>query len=238
MDHDPWWRALRVALGAGDADGVVRVLEGELPTDGLQLAGDGLLFALDGGADAVELSRRCAEALDERSWDGDVELASALRAATGDTATATLRSLPVDLDELADVLEGPLREADGQLDLLTGEVWSEAAIDYALETGDGVIDVDDLDRWLEIVPEGSRAGYDDMRDFIATVSDPAWVERLERAIDGRGAFRRFRDTLSSAPGDFTRWHRFAADRQRGRARAWLADRGYEPHRAPRGTATA
>jgi hypothetical protein len=184
------------------------------------------------------LSRRCAQALDERSWDGDVELASALRAAVGDTATTTRNSLPVDLDELADVLDGPPGEVDGRLDRLTGEVWPAAAIDYALEAGDEVIDLDDPDRWLVIVPEGSRAGYDDMTHFIATLSDPALTERLERAIDGRGAFRRFRDTLATAPSDFTRWHRFSADRRRGRARAWLAHRGYRPHHTPPGTATA
>jgi len=232
VDRDPRWRALRVAIGAGDSDGVVRVVEGELPADGLQLGGDGLLLALDGDADAVELSRRCARVLDERSCDGDVELANALRAATGDSATTTLRSLPVDLDEPADVLERPPGETDGRLDLLTGEVWSKAAIDDALETGDEAIHVDDSDRWLVIVPEGEGPGYDDMTDFIATLSDPALLEQLERAIDGRGAFRRFRDTLATSPTDFTRWHRFAAGRQRGRARAWLADRGYEPHHTP------
>ena len=226
-------------MGAGDVDAVVRVLEGELPADGLQLAGDGLLLALDGDAPhAVELSRRCARALDRRSWPGDDELATALRAATGDTATTTLSSLPVDLDELADVLDGAPGDVDGRLDRFTGEVWPAADIDYALDVGDEVIDVDDPDRWLVIVPEGSRAGYDDMTDFIATLSDTTLIDRLERAIDGRGAFRRFRDTLATAPSEFTRWRRFAADRQRGRARGWLADRGYQPHHTPTRTAPA
>ena len=83
----PWCRALRIAIGACDAATVVQVLEAELPNDGLQLAGDGLLLALAGdAAPAAELSRRCAAALDARSWEGDVELATALRAAMGDTA--------------------------------------------------------------------------------------------------------------------------------------------------------
>ena len=129
-------------------------------------------------------------------------------------------------------------DVDGRLDRFTGEVWPAADIDYALDVGDEVIDVDDPDRWLVIVPEGSRAGYDDMTDFIATLSDTTLIDRLERAIDGRGAFRRFRDTLATAPSEFTRWRRFAADRQRGRARGWLADRGYQPHHTPTRTAPA
>ena len=88
------WRGSRsvaacpaIAIGAGDAATVVQVLEAEMPDDGLQLAGDGLLLALDRDpAPAAELSRRCAAALDARSWEGDVELATALRAAMGDTA--------------------------------------------------------------------------------------------------------------------------------------------------------
>ena len=233
MDHDPWRRDLRVAIGAGDADAVVQALEGELPDDGLQLAGDGVLLGLDGdAAPAAELARRCAAALDGRSWEGDVELAAALRTAVGDTAASALIPLPVDLEELADVLDGAPGEGDGRLDRLTGDVWPAAAIDYALDAGDEAIDVDDPDHWLVIVPEGSCAGYDDMASFIATLSDSTLIDRLERAIDGRGAFRRFRDTLSATPKEFTRWHRFAGDRQRGRARAWLADHGYQPHPTP------
>ena len=83
-----------------------------------------------------------------------------------------------------------------------------------------------------VAEPGELVGYDDMTSFIATLSDSTLIDRLERAIDGPGAFRRFRDTLSATPNEFTRWHRFAGDRQRGRARAWLADHGYQPHPTP------
>ena len=45
-------------------------------------------------------------------------------------------------------------------------------------------------------------------------------------LAGRGAFRRFKDVLARWPGELERWHAFSAERQRGRARAWLADAGY------------
>ena len=173
-----------------------------------------------------------------RRWDGDVELAAALRTSAGDTAASALIPLPVDLEELADVLDGAPGKGDGRLDRLTGDVWPAAAIDYALDARDEAIDIDDPDRWLVIVPEGPRAGYDDMTSFIATLSDSTLIDRLERAVDGRGAFHRFRDTLAATPKEFTRWHRFADDRQRGRARAWLADHGFQPPPAPTRTAPA
>jgi hypothetical protein len=35
-----------------------------------------------------------------------------------------------------------------------------------------------------------------------------------------------KDVLGRWPGELDRWYAFSAERQRGRARAWLADAGY------------
>ncbi len=75
---------------------------------------------------------------------------------------------------------------------------------------------------------GSRDGYHDMELFIADLGDDPFAERLGRAIVGRGAFRRFWDQLSHRPDLMTWWHLFSNERQRGRARSWLADEGYAP----------
>jgi hypothetical protein len=65
-----------------------------------------------------------------------------------------------------------------------------------------------------------------MEWFISDIDDPDTADRLSIAISGRGAFRRFKDVLSRSPDLMERWYGFADDRQRGRARAWLADQGY------------
>ena len=201
VDHDLWRRDLRIAVGAQDADRIVAVLTDDLPADGLQLAGDALLLAIAVDApDATELARRCLSTLEERSWEGDVELAAALRAATGDSPAGPLVMLSVDLEELAEVIDGSPGEGDGYLDRITGDVWPAAAVAYSVDGVDDEIDFDDPDRWLLIVPEGSRAGYEDMTSFIATLGDQELVDRLERAIQGRGAFGRFRDMLSAVAG--------------------------------------
>jgi hypothetical protein len=67
-----------------------------------------------------------------------------------------------------------------------------------------------------------------MERFTAGIQDPDITDRLERALDGRGAFRRFRNQLTQWPELQTRWYAYSADRQRGRARAWLAAEGYAP----------
>ena len=80
----------------------MRVVRGRLTEQVLQLAGDGLLDALAKDVEgAVELAAQCAAALRERCWDGDEDLADQLQAALGRGATPSLRSVPVDLEELA-----------------------------------------------------------------------------------------------------------------------------------------
>lgn len=224
---------LRGAVYRGDGPVIVALLRHQLlPVDSLQLIGDGLLVALalttEGAAD---LAGACERALRERGWDGDDELADRLDAQLGTGVVPLLRPLPVDLEELAGVLESDPAFGGGRLDLLTGQVWPQAAIDYARETGDEDDDEsDDPARWRWVQCEGSRAGYHDMGEFIDTVEDPGRADRLGIAIEGRGAFRRFRDVLTSWPGELDRWYGYADDRQRGRARAWLAEAGYRPTR--------
>src|SRR5579864_6064920 len=50
-------------------------------------------------------------------------------------------------------------------------------------------------RFIAIPHIPSRDGYEDMEDGHPTLRDPRPRGRLERAIQGRGAFRRFKDVL-------------------------------------------
>src|SRR4029077_11878749 len=136
-------------------------------------------------------------ALRERGWGGDEELADQLDALLGTGTIPLLRPIPVDLDELPTVLEGDAAFGGGRLALLTGQVWPQAAIDYARETDEEDEEqADDPARWLWVHCQGSGAGYHDMVDFIGTVDDPGRADRLGIAMEGRGAFRRFKDVLA------------------------------------------
>ena len=227
-------RELRGALARGEGAAVVALLGGgPWPGDCLQLAGDGLRVALGQHvAGAEDLARECVARLRAREWDGDDELADTLQAQLGTGPAPLLKALAVDLDELAMVLEGDLLHGGGRIDLITGEVWPQAALEYAVEVGEIDEEDDDPARWLWVHCEGSRPGYRDMQVFIAGLDDPQAADRLTRAIGGRGAFRRFKDTLSAWPDLMTHWYAFSEDRQRGRARAWLADAGYAAIPAP------
>jgi hypothetical protein len=234
MDSKEQRAALRAAVYRGDGHAVVDLLGGVGGYENsLQLAGDGLIAALMQHVDgARELARDLMVGLRRRGWDGDDELAEQLDALLRSGPSARLRALPVDLEELAGILEGDPLTAGGRIDIETGEVWPQAAIEYALETGEEAEDDgDDQERWLLVHREGSSEGYRDMELFIASVEQPDRAERLSIAIGGRGAFRRLKDELARSPEELERWHTLAEERQRGRARSWLAAAGYRAVRA-------
>src|SRR5829696_9162722 len=53
--------------------------------------------------------------------------------------------------------------------------------------------------WLRITPMDSDAGYRDMAEFVEGVQHRRAAELLDQAINGRGAFRRFKNTLFEFP---------------------------------------
>ncbi len=230
MDARDRCRQLRGAVYRGGGQAVVDLAPMLTPDDVLQLLGDGLLHALAQHAEgAAELAAKLVEDLRGRFWDGDDELADQLEAALGRRPALALAPLTIDLEELALILEGNPGENEGRIDLTTGVVWIEAVLENSIDSG--LFDPDDAedpDRWLVVFGQGSRDGYQDMEIFIDTLTDPDQVARLEKAITGSGAFRRFRDTIRRWPDELDRWYAFTEDRQRGRARAWLADAGYRP----------
>ena len=235
MSWDEKRNELRWAVYRADGAAVVALLNGvQWPDHALQLIGDGVLVALEQGVPGVSgLADTCAELLGRRRWDGDDELATALLARLGKVPTPLLKPLPVDLEDLALAMEGDRLESGGRLDIMSGEVSPLPAIQYAQEEGEEDEDAsDDSDHYLWIDGVGSRPGYRDMEDFIETLEDPGKADRLTIAIEGRGAFRRFKGVLDRWPEDLTRWHAFSDDRRRGRARAWLTSEGYRPTLPP------
>jgi hypothetical protein len=64
----------------------------------------------------------------------------------------------------------------------------------------------------------------DMADFAETITDERAGRRLTRAIQGKGAFRRFKDELHEEyPDLLPAWYAFRDVRAKRRAVQWLAD---------------
>lgn len=132
----------------------------------------------------------------------------------------------VDLSELCSALEDHsgqmsrwLDPKTGELHLLGDSMWDGEDVGPDFEPPDGFRRVDPIE---------SRESYRDLEDFTASVRDPKAREALERAIAGRGAFRRFKDTLAAYPDLRAAWFRLLDRRMERRAIEWLRDEGLIP----------
>jgi len=82
-----------------------------------------------------------------------------------------------------------------------------------------------LDDLIVIEPLASAVGYGDMGDFVGRVRDPHARELLQGALNGRGAFRRFKDLLElDLPELRGAWFDFHDARAERRAIEWLSER--------------
>ena len=132
--------------------------------------------------------------------------------------TAPLREVPVDWEALEDAFENNAPEVHSYLHLTTGEV---------LRVVDGVADpqmharISADPNYLRIDPVSSREQYRWMERFIPMVDETDLRGKLAHAIDGKGAFRRFKDVLMTHAADRERWFAFRSERLRTFMEAWL-----------------
>ncbi|MFC1977630.1 UPF0158 family protein [Chloroflexota bacterium] len=134
------------------------------------------------------------------------------------------KTLKVDLDELCNAMENSSFENEYFLDLETGEILfiSEYMDDEETEKLKDRIE-EEFDRYERIPEVESHEGYEDMVGFIATVENERLAELLEVAINGKGAFRRFKDVLLNYHEESESWFKFKDGRVEERAREWLDD---------------
>ena len=78
----------------------------------------------------------------------------------------------------------------------------------------------DTTGFREVGSVGSHEGYRDMAEFVAGVHHRRAAELLDRAIAGRGAFRRFKDTLFEFPELREQWSGSRPARGGRGARRW------------------
>ncbi len=141
-----------------------------------------------------------------------------------------MRAVAINWTDLETAFERNAPDTESFLDLRSGEVVTVAqgAIDYA-ETrakvqagGDG---------FLRVAPAASREQYKWMERFVVGVTDEALHERLVIAIDGKGAFRRFKDVLLNYPTERERWFTYRGDLLHWNMQKWLEKEQIEPKEA-------
>lgn len=132
------------------------------------------------------------------------------------------KTLQVDLGELCEAMDNSSYENQYYLDLKTGEILFISEYMDDEEAGKLKDQIEEeFERYKPIPKSESHEGYRDMQDFITTVEDEHLVELLEVAINGKGAFRRFKDVLLNYPQEREKWFKFRDDRMEERALEWL-----------------
>ena len=126
----------------------------------------------------------------------------------------------VDLADLALALEDNSREHSWWFDPVTGRLEPH----FVDDLGEVALDEGQAARLIAVEPLPPAVGYGDMEDFVAYVREPRTRGALERAIAGRGAFRRFKDSLLEYPELRRAWFDFHDVRGERRAIEWLLDR--------------
>ena len=132
------------------------------------------------------------------------------------------RRVPVNWDDLEMALTSNDAEWTCYLDVRTGEV-QMIPVDR-LGDEDDLPSADEIDAGLDaghlipVEPLGSRVEYGWMEEFTETVGDARLRDRLEVALDGRGAFRRFKNVLLDFPAERERWFAFRDERLHAAAR--------------------
>lgn len=161
-----------------------------------------------------------------------------------------MRRLKVDLGDIAMAMEMQFSESANYLDLQTGEV---VVMPPELQDEERIFDeeyVEDLPAWeQELVPVAreitgsvgryasiptapSYQEYDLMVEFAQSVRDPQLRELLVVALDGRGAFGRFKRVLEQHPRERERWFSMRDQFSEQRVREWLEELEIEPLEDP------
>jgi hypothetical protein len=129
-----------------------------------------------------------------------------------------LRKVPVAWEALEDAFENNAPEVHSYLNLENGDVIR--IVDGVAEPAMHTRIAGDTD-YLLVDPVSSREQYRWMERYIATVEEPELRQKLVSAIDGKGAFRRFKDVLMSFPVERERWFTFRSERLRSAMQTWL-----------------
>jgi Uncharacterised protein family (UPF0158) len=136
----------------------------------------------------------------------------------GGNRSEAVVDVPVDWEALEDAFENNAPEVHSYLHLGTGEV---------LRVVDGIADPQMHSRiaadsaYVRVEPVSSREQYRWMERFIQMLDPGDLRDELVLAIDGRGAFRRFKDVLMVNAAERERWFAFRSERLKVFMEAWL-----------------
>jgi hypothetical protein len=153
-----------------------------------------------------------------------------------------MKELKVDFEMIGMAMEDVSRDTmEYYLDKETGQVivLSEEIARYAEEDEDSIredlpdwqkgeiqvadnIRNDSIDRYINIPEKPTHESYNIMVDFAEKVEDELLREKLYIALDGKGAFGRFKRVISDYPDYEREWFEFKEGRIKEEVMEWLS----------------
>ncbi|MET0909017.1 MAG: UPF0158 family protein [Ilumatobacteraceae bacterium] len=158
---------------------------------------------------------------------------------TGPGPGVPIRSLAdVDVRGVAEALDDGGYDTSWWYDPATGQIEIGLSEMAAFDAGEDEVDEPSERGFVRIESAGSRPAYLDMVAFADAVGELRAADLLQRALQGKGAFRRFRDTVEDFPDVRAHWLTYARAAAEARAIEWLAAERYVADAdAERGLAT-
>ena len=139
-------------------------------------------------------------------------------------------AVAIDWIEFEGALENNSPELHSFLNKITGDVVR------VFESGDSselqLKEAEESDEYLYIDPISSREQYRWMEEFIEIIEEPTLKDKLNIAIDGKGAFRRFKDVLVGYPKEREQWFSKRSVKLRNHMMEWLESKNIEPTNVP------
>jgi hypothetical protein len=171
--------------------------------------------------------------IEETKDENDVVEAESDSETTEDVVEVSDRpvaKVAVDWVELEGALENNSPELHSFLNTVTGDVIRIFEGGEKSETR--LKQVETSYDYLYIEPVSSREQYRWMEEFIEIVEEPTLKDKLNIAIDGKGAFRRFKDVLVGYPDERERWFEKRSAQLRRHMRTWLESKNVFPTNIP------
>src|SRR5438045_9343767 len=139
--------------------------------------------------------------------------------------------IELDWDALEIAVERNSPDTDSYLDLSNGRVVTITSGDPEAVLNRQQVS-ENIRNFLRVEPASSREQYRWMEKFVGSVVDEPLRERLIMSIDGKGAFRRFKDVLLGYPAERERWFSYRADLLHWHIHNWLAQHEISSSVAP------
>lgn len=133
--------------------------------------------------------------------------------------------MKVKLSEVLDAIEFTDQYTHYFLDKETGEIVMVSEMGMSMKEQEEAYDTLDEHGFYRLPEKREIGDYDTMESFASTVPGAAG-EKLAHAIQGRGAFRRFKDEIRLLDLE-DQWYSYEEDPHKRAAIAWCEENGLE-----------